>query len=47
MKKETILWKDALGKYAEQNIEGSGGFPGVCNWLEQNGYKISITKKVR
>ena len=47
MKKETILWKDALGKYAEENPEQSGGFPSVCNWLETQGYKIKITKKVR
>ena len=48
MKTETLLWKDAEQKYLEHypNLS-SGVFHDICNWLETQGYKIKITKKVR
>ena len=48
MKKETLLWKDVENKYLEQYPMLSGTiFHDVCTWLEENGYKIKITRKVR
>ena len=47
MKTETLLWKDAEQKYLEKNPLNNKSFSDICNWLETQGYKIKITKKVR
>lgn len=51
MKKETILWSDVETKYSALTLNNPTDklmlFTDVCKWLETQGYKISITKKIR